>query len=460
MTRDRPAWIAPVAVGVVGLGATTAVAAAGGVDTSDTLHLVLYSAGGAAVAGIVAVMLLRASRRRSITLLAIVAALAPVLATAIGVIWAASEMFLMTHDLVVLGVVLVAAGTVAVIIALTVGRSVARTSAEVTGMARRLTEVGHVEDVTAGNGPVELAALARELETTSARLREARSQAEATERSRRELVAWVSHDLRTPLAGIRAMIEALEDGVVTDTDTVDRYHATIGLETERLSCLVDALFELSRIQAGALRLDTESVPLDELIRDAVDASRPGAGNVQLVVCSDDPAPVVEMSPSEMVRVVRNLIDNAVRHTPGGGQVVVAAGSDRHGAWLAVSDGCGGIPAADLPRVFETGYRGDTARTPGDGRGGLGLAVAQGLVDAHGGRIEVRNVGPGCRFTVRLPWDATTRPTRAASGVVPSGGGSRISGASGDPSSRAPSSRAPSSRALDRAPSDVAPSSRA
>jgi signal transduction histidine kinase len=400
MTRS---WVAPVAVALVGLGVGAGEAAAGGIGLSDALQMLGYSAAGAAGVGGVAIVVLRALHGRSFTVQFAVAVLAPVAAVAVGALWAAREMFLTGHDLVTLGVDLAAASSVAVIIALILGRRVAGSSTALAGMVRRLA---HPSTVTVGphpvQGPGELMALARELEDTSARLDEARAQADAVERSRRELVAWVSHDLRTPLAGIRAMIEAIEDGVVSDSVTVARYHATIRLETDRLAGLVNDLFDLSRIQAGALRLDTERVPLDELIADAVDAGRAAADSVELVTTSGHPVPVVEVSAPEILRVVRNLVDNAVRHTPAGGRVVVEAGGDGVGGWVSVSDGCGGIPEADLPRVFDTGFRGDTARVPGDGHGGLGLTIARGLVEAHNGRIEVRNVGPGCRFTIHLP----------------------------------------------------------
>src|SRR5207244_6483953 len=119
------------------------------------------------------------------------------------------------------------------------------------------------------DAPSELASLAAELQATSARLNEARAQSAAIEHSRRQLMAWVSHDLRTPLAGVRAMVEALEDRVVEDPDTVARYYATMRREIDRLAGLVNDLFELSRIQSGALALDIESVALDELVGDAV-----------------------------------------------------------------------------------------------------------------------------------------------------------------------------------------------
>jgi signal transduction histidine kinase len=187
---------------------------------------------------------------------------------------------------------------------------------------------------------------------------------------------------------------------------VARYYATMRREIDRLAGLVNDLFELSRIHSGALALDIESVALDELVGDAVAgaALAAAAKGVDLRGEMGEPSPVVELSTPEMVRVVRNLLDNAIRHTPPGGVVVITAGLAAGGdaAEVSVRDGCGGIPEHELESVFEMAYRGDAARTPGDGGGGLGLAVARGLVEAHHGEITVRNDGPGCRFTVRLP----------------------------------------------------------
>jgi signal transduction histidine kinase len=399
-------------VGVTGFAAAGGAAVAGGVTGQDAVRLLFYSTVGAALAGVVAGLLLYALRRATIGVQAAVAALAAVLAVAIGVAWASSQMFLMKHDLRVLWVVLISAGTVGLIVAIVFGRRVAAASRSVGEMARRLGESGLDGDfaLTAGAGtrkvPGELASLAAELEQTSARLAEAQAQASALERSRRELVAWVSHDLRTPLAGVRAMVEALEDRVVEDPDTVARYYATMRREIDRLAGLVNDLFELSRIQSGSLALDIESVALDELVGDAVAgaAIAASAKGIDLRGEVGEPSPVVELSTPEMVRVVRNLLDNAIRHTPPGGVVVITAGLDASGeaAEVSVQDACGGIPERELDSVFEMAYRGDAARTPGDGGGGLGLAVARGLVEAHHGEISVHNQGPGCRFTVRLP----------------------------------------------------------
>jgi signal transduction histidine kinase len=401
-----------VAVGAAGLAAAAAAAGAGGFPAGDAVRLVAYSVAGSVVAGIVAGALLYALRRATIGVQAAVAALAAVLAVAIGVAWAASQMFLMKHDLRVLWVVLISAGTAGLVVAVLFGRRVATASRSVGEMARRLGEGGPgvnlfgTAGARGGAAPGELAVLAAELAQTSARLAEAQAQASALERSRRELVAWVSHDLRTPLAGVRAMVEALEDRVVDDHETVARYYATMRREIDRLAGLVNDLFELSRIQSGTLSLDIESVALDELVGDAVAgaAIAASAKGIDLRGEIGEPSPVVELSTPEMVRVVRNLLDNAIRHTPPGGVVLITAGLDPTGqeAEVSVQDACGGIPERDLDSVFEMAYRGDAARTPGDGGGGLGLAVARGLVEAHHGAITVHNHGPGCRFTVRLP----------------------------------------------------------
>jgi signal transduction histidine kinase len=301
------------------------------------------------------------------------------------------------------------------VVAAVLGRQIATAGRAIGALTRALPDRPNAAPgeraaaLVAGGGPGELGRLAAELNRTSDRLAEARAQTEAVERSRRELVAWVSHDLRTPLSGIRAMVEALEDGVVDDPATVRRYHATIRREADRLAGLVDDLFELSRIHAGALSLDFEAVPLDELLAEALASASIAAASKEIAVRYDPPcpAPIVELSSPEMMRVIHNLLDNAIRHTPHHGAIEVTAGVDRSGhvVEVCVQDGCGGIPEADLERVFEPAFRGDAARTPADSGGGFGLAVARGLVGAHHGAIEVRNNPPGCRFTIRLPMQA-------------------------------------------------------
>jgi signal transduction histidine kinase len=199
------------------------------------------------------------------------------------------------------------------------------------------------------------------------------------------------------------MAEALEDGVVADRATVADYHRRIRVETDRMASLVDDLFELSRINAGALRLSLAAVALGDVVSDAVASAEPlaAAARVRLVAGGD--WPTVRGSEPELARVMANLLRNAIRHTPSDGTVEVTGGRAADGGvWVAVSDACGGIPEHDLPRVFDVAFRGEAARTPGASRGGLGLAIVRGLVEAHRGRVAVRNAGAGCRFEVYLP----------------------------------------------------------
>ncbi|WP_090097720.1 sensor histidine kinase [Lentzea jiangxiensis] len=221
------------------------------------------------------------------------------------------------------------------------------------------------------------------------------------EAARRQLVAWISHDLRTPLAGIRAMTEALEDGVVSEPGEVAVYAKQIAQEADHLSKLVDDLFQLSRITAGALNLPMHDVALADVVSDVVAASRPVAGLKGVELRGDARTwPVVRGSDPELMRVVRNLVSNAIRHTPEGGAIAVQVDVDGPEAVVRVDDACGGIPEDVLPQVFDVGFRGSSARNPSGA--GLGLSIARGLVEAHHGRIHAQNHGPGCRFEVRLP----------------------------------------------------------
>jgi signal transduction histidine kinase len=247
----------------------------------------------------------------------------------------------------------------------------------------------------------ELAALSRELTATAGKLHESRERERRIERSRRQLVAWVSHDLRTPLAGLRAMAEALEDGIAADPD---RYHRQIRAEVTRLSAMVEDLFELSRIESGTLSLALDSIEAGDLVSDTVASMEAlaRARGVRLAGQADS-ALLIQADTRELSRALGNLVTNAIRHTPQDGHVQVTATAEGDGVLMTVTDGCGGIPEADLASVFDTAWRGTRARTPGEGGGaGLGLAIVRGIVDAHHGRVSVVNTGDGCCFEVRLP----------------------------------------------------------
>ncbi|HET7902834.1 MAG TPA: HAMP domain-containing sensor histidine kinase [Candidatus Nanopelagicales bacterium] len=221
------------------------------------------------------------------------------------------------------------------------------------------------------------------------------------EARRREMVAWISHDLRTPLAGMRAMAEALEDGVADDPSA---YHRRMLDSVERLSAMVDDLLALSRLQSGEEQPRLELLPLHDLLSDALADAEPLArarGVTLTGSCEDDVTAYTDGD--RFSRALQNLVVNAVRYTGSGGTVDVAATTDGRRTTVSVRDTCGGIPDDEIGRVFEQGWRGSTSRTPGnDGGAGLGLAVVAGLADALGATVSVRNSGPGCLFELTLP----------------------------------------------------------
>ena len=313
------------------------------------------------------------------------------------------------------------AGLSALIVALAVARRLIGASRAITASVQSAGETG-VYIPPQLTLPAELAELSEGLTVAHERLARARTRERALEASRRELVAWVSHDLRTPLAGLRAMAEALEDQVVVDPRTVSQYHSQIRREVDRLTGMIDDLFELSRIHAGALRLSRRMVGLEDLVAEVVASIEPvaRAKGVRLTGAAVRNMPVY-IDAAEMGRALRNLVTNAIRHTPFDGTVDVLAEARSGLACVSVSDACGGIPLEDLPRVFDVAFRGESARTPGPQEGaGLGLSIARGIVEAHSGQIAVRNIGPGCQFLVRLPLARPGAPAvpRAASQAGP------------------------------------------
>ena len=257
-------------------------------------------------------------------------------------------------------------------------------------------------------GKDELAALARSFNLMAERLEGAAARRERLEQSRRDLIAWTSHDLRTPLASLRLVIEALVDGVAGDEATQQRYLQTAQREIRNLSQLIDDLFELSQLESGHVELQLQRSSLGDLLSDTLGALRPVARRREVKLegeVSDDVDPLL-IDPEKIQRVLYNLVSNAIRHTPAGGNVRLAAASGSAHVRVTVSDNGEGIAAADLPQVFERFWRGGQARSrdqDGERGAGLGLAIARGLVEAHQGRIEVSSQpGAGTEFSFTLP----------------------------------------------------------
>ena len=326
-----------------------------------------------------------------------------VVSVVVAVLAATRAMFISAHDATITVVVVLAAGVAAWGVAILLGRVVVRAAGQLAASARTMTGL-HAYTPPTVPLTAELREVADEMAAADERLRTARTREVALETSRRELVAWVSHDLRSPLAGIRAMAEALEDGVVHERADVDRYHTGIRREADRLATMVGDLFELSRIHAGALRLVVGTVGVDDLVSDVVASADPVARSKGVrLEGSASGGGRATLDATEMSRVLLNLVTNAIRHTPTEGAVQVTGSVVDGHACFAVTDACGGIPAEDLQRVFDVAFRGEAARTPTASVGaGLGLAIARGIVEAHDGEIAVQNVGSGCRFEIRIP----------------------------------------------------------
>ncbi|MEU6933399.1 HAMP domain-containing sensor histidine kinase [Streptomyces sp. NPDC046374] len=364
----------------------------------DILLIAVFALAGAVCAGLAGALVLRLVRHRSVAVSLTVVAAVTVTAMLAGTLAVARAMFLSAHDLWVVTLVVAMASLVSLGTALVLGRWVVARSRALARAARDFGDDGSFS-APDGAATAELAALSRELAATSAKLDASRTRELSLEASRRELVAWISHDLRTPLAGLRAMAEALEDGMAADPA---RYHRQIRTEVERLTAMVTDLFELSRIHAGALTLSPSRMSVYDLVGDALSGADPLAREHGVRLVGEEVAAIpVEVDGKEMTRVLANLLVNAIRHTPADGTVAVAAERRDDAVVLSVTDGCGGIPDENLTRVFDTGWRGTEARTPPAGAG-LGLAIVRGIVEAHAGRAEVRNVPGGCRFEVTLP----------------------------------------------------------
>ncbi len=385
-----------------------------GIDWPTLLQAAEDVAGVALASAAAGLLIVRLLAWRSMATLLFVVAAVVIVSSAVGVGIVAHQMLVMQQDVNVVVVVVTLAALAGLAVALILGRQVTRASRVLLNAVRDVGSIGYYEPPKARLA-VEFETLSDELAAAHEKIAESRTRERALEASRRELVAWVSHDLRTPLAGLRAMAEALEDGVVVDFETVTTYHTQIRREADRLSAMIDDLFELARIHAGALRLSRRLVGLDDLVAEALASTEPlaRAKGVRLRGSSVRGLPVL-VDADEFGRALRNLVTNAIRHTPSEGLVEVQGDVHRGMACVSVVDACGGIPEEALPRVFDVAFRAETARTPGpDNNAGLGLSIARGIVEAHAGQIAVQNMARGCQFVIRLPLARSDAPAQMA-----------------------------------------------
>ena len=383
-----------------------------GAPSNDIAQLALFLSVSGAVSLLVggSVVGWAAARLGSLRSRVTIAFLAGLLVALANVLTTSALMFLSAHDLSLLFLLLGFAGAISVTFALAVAANLTQ---ELEMLARAAAGVAH-GDLGARatvHGRDEVARLAHSFNHMAEALELAFERQRALEAGRRELVAAVSHDLRTPLATTRAMVEALSDGVVVEPGEVRRYLRLIDREIQHLSQLIDDLFELSQIESGALELNLGSVDPRTLVSETLAAYEAQARERDLRLAHQVPSglPALRVDAGRVRRVLRNLIDNALRHTPEGGLIEVSARAGDLGVELSVSDSGPGIAEAERERIFQRFYRGERSRARGEqpaqrsARAGLGLAIARRLVEAHQGQIwvEASTLG-GAAFHVRFP----------------------------------------------------------
>lgn len=348
-----------------------------------------------------AVALSRLRRRSILTRMSalLVMSTAGVVASTIGVV---REMFLDAHDLIVLCWVIGIASVVSVAATWLVLRGAVRSATgKLLDSARHLAIGRRVEPLASGWTEFDL--LSTALAETGAQLRAAREEVARLEKARREFFSGVSHDLRTPLAGIRAMAEALEDGMATDPL---EYASLIRSKVDTVDLMVDALFALSKLEAGTTSLRCEVVVLLDVVSDAVVDVRLAAAARGIVIEQVGvEGQQVWADPREFTRAIGNVLANAVRHAPASSEILISAETRDGELVVSVRDQGNGVAEADVERMFDVGWRADSARSsdgPGTAGAGLGLAIVRGITHAHGGRASAHREPGGFRVELILP----------------------------------------------------------
>jgi len=320
-------------------------------------------------------------------------------------VWVTARlMFASQHDLLLATVLLLFAGGIALVLGYFFSTALTNRIKQLDQAAKQIEE-GDLAARVPIDGRDEMARLAQTFNQMAARLQKADQSRRELENLRRELIAWVSHDLQTPLASIRAIVEALADGVVEEPETVQRYLQTAQRDIRHLSALIDDLFQMAQIDAGGLKLNCEAASLADLLSDTLEsfstpASRQGIHLEGSIAPGCDP---IAIDVQRIGRVISNLMHNAMRHTPAGGRVQLRAFPVAEGVCVEVIDTGEGIHTEDLPYIFDRFYRGEKSGNRQTGGAGLGLAIARGIVEAHGGTIGVESdPGKGSRFYFILP----------------------------------------------------------
>ncbi len=393
-----PSW--SILVGGIAIGLLITVALMRWFVSPDTelmvkmvRQLVTYSAGSLALGFLV--YRLGWSRSPSLMLTLVLTFIGAAGLTLFLVWIMANNMIAQQEDLKMAGVYLLFAAIIATCFGIAVTTRVTDAMSQLATTAQEVAE-GNLAARVSVSGRDEVARLAEAFNQMAVQLEKAARERAEVERLRRDLIAWTSHDLRTPLTSIRAMIEALNDGLVDDPTSVRRYYQTLRADVIGLNQLIDDLFELAQLDAGGLTLELAPHSLSDLVSDSLESFRALADQRGVVIegqVANDVDPVV-LNPSRIGRVLANLLVNALNFTPAGGTVRVDVSRTTEGARVEVRDSGPGFSPTDLPRVFERFYRGQQARSRASGSAGLGLAIARGIVAAHGGRIWADNQPEG------------------------------------------------------------------
>jgi signal transduction histidine kinase len=331
--------------------------------------------------------------------LAVAVVVAPVL---VALVVVGLLMVVSGHAAVLVAVIVVVAGVLAVAAAKLLAGGILR---DVQAIRDGLNAVGRgqrdVRIETAAED--ELAELASAANAMIAQLRTEQAARDQSDSARRSLVASVSHDLRTPITSLRLLAEAVEDEIV-DGEMRRSYLKRMRTHIDALSALIDDLFELSRLEAGDIRWSLEQVRLDVLVAETVEAMRvqAEAKGVSVTAQVSEVAGVARANPEKLQRVLFNLIQNAIRHTPPDGSVVVRAEPVADRIEVEVADSGDGIAAEEREQVFTAFYRGGAGAARTGGGAGLGLAVSRAIIEAHGGRIWLADATAGTRVRFSLP----------------------------------------------------------
>lgn len=374
----------------------------------DLVLVIALSATIAAVVGAAAWLVLRSIARAPIVVHLVTVVVAAVAAVVGGVLVAAQAMYLSEHDARITIAIAVTSGIVAVITASILGSRISRSARALRAAAE---DLGHGVPVQTRPLPVrEFRDVLDQLAASDTQLRAARDAIARQERAKSDLVTRIAHDLRVPLAGIRAQAEALQDGLAPEPD---RYLAQIAAQVDRVDALVSDLFAVSQIDAGTLAPRRERVSLADLASDAAADLRTLAdtAGIRLDVTAAD-AGVVDADAGQLTRAIANLLANALQHVPAGGHVLVTVRTDGDRVRVGVEDDGPGFAPGEAMQAFEAGWRGSAARSPHrvdlTGGAGLGLAIARGIARAHGGDATAGNRPQGgARVEIEVPAPTAT-----------------------------------------------------